>query len=111
MAPIGKGEVVSGKGCEGVLHSATTVDEVFQLLKKPNLDEIILLTDSASATAVVPLLAKVKGVVCRSGGATSHLATVSREFGLACVMGAELQEDDLEGAHVVVHEDGQIVRA
>ena len=34
--------------------------------------------------AIAPLRVpeKVRGVVCRSGGMTSHLAIVSREFGL-----------------------------
>ena len=72
---------------------------------------MILLTDSASATAVVPLLAKVRGVVCRSGGMTSHLAIVSREFGIPCLMGTELPaDDDLEGARVKISVDGSIER-
>jgi phosphohistidine swiveling domain-containing protein len=103
---------VSGTGAEGVLHAANTTAQVFALLRDPQLDEVILLTDSASATAVVPLLAKVRGVVCRSGGMTSHLAIVSREFGLACLMGAELPDAPaLEGARVRIDADGVIARA
>jgi pyruvate,water dikinase len=108
---VGRGQVVSGKGCEGVIHRANEVQDVLALLKSEDLEEAILLTESASATAVVPLLAKVRGIVCRSGGMTSHLAIVAREFGLAAIMGAELDESDaLEGQRVVLTEDGEIVR-
>jgi phosphohistidine swiveling domain-containing protein len=111
MPAIGHGMKVSGTETEGVLRAANNTDQVFALMRHERLDEVILLTDSASATAVVPLLAKVRGVVCRSGGMTSHLAIVSREFGIPCLMGAELPtDDDLEGARVRIGEDGNVER-
>ena len=102
---------MSGSSVEGVLCRADDVKQVFGLMKRPDLDEVILLTASASATAVVPLLAKVRGVVCRSGGITSHLAIVSREFGLPCVLGAEIDDADAEGRRVVIQDDGTITAA
>jgi phosphohistidine swiveling domain-containing protein len=109
---IGRGQVVSGAGCEGEVHRANDVREVMALLKHERLEDVILLTDSASATAVVPLLAKVKGIICRSGGQTSHLAIVSREFGLPAVMGADIAEPEaLESRRVRVDADGTIHRA
>ncbi len=111
MPAIGHGMKVSGTETEGVLHAANNTDQVFALMRHERLGDVILLTDSASATAVVPLLAKVRGVVCRSGGMTSHLAIVSREFGIPCLMGAELPaDDDLEGATVKIVADGSIER-
>lgn len=111
-SPVGRGQVVSGKGCEGVIHHANEVKDVLALLRSDDLEESILLTESASATAVVPLLAKVRGIVCQSGGMTSHLAIVSREFGLAAIMGAEINDPaSLEGQRVVLTETGEIVRA
>jgi phosphohistidine swiveling domain-containing protein len=111
-AVVGRGQPVSGSGCEGIVRTANEVKEVFELMRAPDLDETILLTDSPSATALVPLLAKVRGLVCRSGGMTSHLAIVSREFGLPCVMGASIEDPaDLEGQRVVVDAEGQISRA
>jgi phosphohistidine swiveling domain-containing protein len=111
MPAIGRGMKVSGSETEGVLHAANNTAQVFALLRHEKLDEVILLTDSASATAVVPLLAKVRGVVCRSGGVTSHLAIVSREFGIPCLMGAELPGDDeLEGARITIDSEGTIAR-
>ncbi|OJU79758.1 MAG: hypothetical protein BGO11_02835 [Solirubrobacterales bacterium 70-9] len=94
-----------------MLHRADDVQQVFSLMKRPDLDQVILLTSSASATAVVPLLAKVRGVVSESGGMTSHLAIVAREFNLPCILSAELEESDLEGRRVVLQEDGAIAAA
>lgn len=107
---IGRGQLVSGSSVEGVLCRADDVQQVFALMKRPDLDEVILLTESASATAVVPLLAKVRGVVCRSGGMTSHLAIVAREFGLPCILGAEF-DDEADGRRVVLNADGTIAEA
>jgi phosphohistidine swiveling domain-containing protein len=109
---LGRGNVVSGTGVEGTLRRANAVPEVFALMREPNLEEVILLTDSPAATAVVPLLSKVRGIVCCSGGMTSHLAIVSRELGLSCVMGAELPDaDTLDGVRILIDGEGTISRA
>lgn len=110
MASVsGKGQTVSGGEFEGILHRANAVRDVLELVKHPNLDDVILLTDSPSATAVVPLLAKVRGVICLSGGPTSHLAIVSREFALPCVMGADIPDpDQLQGQRIKVDAHGEI---
>lgn len=108
---VGRGDVVSGDGCEGEVRRANAVPEVLALTKHGNLADVILLCDSASATAVVPLLAKVRGIICRSGGTTSHLAIVSREFGLPAVMGADIDDPEaLEGRRVRITADGAIER-
>jgi phosphohistidine swiveling domain-containing protein len=106
---IGSGQVVSGKGAQGVLRGADELEQVLELMKRSDLDEVILLTQSAAATAVIPLLAKVRGIVCTSGGMTSHLAIVSREFGLPCIVGAELEDlAAADGKRVEFGEDGSI---
>lgn len=100
---------MSGESVEGTLARVDDVQEVFALMKRDDLEEVILLTETASATAVVPLLAKVRGVVCRSGGMTSHLAIVAREFGLACIVGAEFDDPDAaDGQRVVLGADGTV---
>ena len=105
----GRGIVVSGAGCVGVGRRAREVADVFALLRDPRLEETILLVDSASATAVVPLLAKVRGIVCTSGGMTSHLAIVSREFGIPCVMAADIPDlDALDARQITVGGDGTV---
>ncbi len=109
-ASLGAGQLTSGGEVSGRLHRADDSAQVFELMKRGDLDEVILLTGSPSATAVVPLLGRVRGIVCESGGATSHLAIVSREFGIACVMAADLGAVD-EGATVTIGADGSISRA
>jgi phosphohistidine swiveling domain-containing protein len=109
---LAKGLVASGRGTEGIVRRATEVGDVFALLNDPDLDQTILLTESATATAIVPLLPKVRGLICTSGGITSHLAIVAREFGLPCLMGAEVADPaGLDGVRVVVAEDGTVSRA
>ncbi|MBM3678402.1 MAG: hypothetical protein FJW96_11055 [Actinobacteria bacterium] len=108
---IATGLVASGTGCEGVVRRASAVEDVFALMKEPDLSETILLTESATATAIVPLLSRVRGVICTGGGITSHLAIVSREFGLPCVMAAPVAEPgSLDGARVAIGADGSISR-
>jgi phosphohistidine swiveling domain-containing protein len=108
---LAQGLVASGTGCAGVVRRASEVKDVLALLDAPDLDETILLTESATATTIVPLLGRVRGLICTSGGVTSHVAILSREFGLACVMGAELAAPDtLEGVRVAIDEDGTITR-
>ena len=63
------------------------------MMSRDDLAETIVVVDNAAATAIVPLLPVVSGIVCRSGGVTSHLAIVAREFGQLCVMGAALDEE------------------
>jgi phosphohistidine swiveling domain-containing protein len=109
-AVLGEGELVSGKSTSGVARRVVTIDDVLELLDDPGLGEMILLTDSASATAIMPLLPEVRGVICSAGGRTSHLATVSRELGLSCVVGTSFPgEVDVDGRRVVIADDGKVM--
>lgn len=106
---IGTGMAASGLAGEGIVRRAHDIDDVFRLLKDPQLEETILLTESPSATAIVPLLAQIRGIICTTGGVTSHVAIVSREFGLPCVVAADVGEpSELEGVWVSLAEDGTI---
>jgi phosphohistidine swiveling domain-containing protein len=108
-AIAGHGTTVSGGDVEGVLRTANEIAEVFALLKADDLAETIIVTDTPSATVVVPLLAQVRGVICRSGGLTSHLAIVCREFELPCLVAAELPpRDEIEGRRARIGADGTI---
>ena len=109
---VGHGDIVSGGSFEGRLASASTRDEVIELVGRDDLAELVLLVDSPSATALVPLMSSIRGVICLGGGPTSHLALVAREFGLPCVMAAQIEDARSHvGRVVVVREDGQIESA
>jgi len=90
MNNVGSGLAVNPVEAEGVLRVVEELEDVLQLIADPELENTILLTSSPGATVLVPLLTKVRGVVCTGGGRTSHLALVSRELGLACVMSADV---------------------
>jgi phosphocarrier protein FPr len=108
MTKIGQGTRTSGGACSGVLRQVDSVKDVLGLLKQ-DVSEAILLTPTASATIMTPLFPRIKGVVCTTGGATSHVAIVAREFNLTCVMAADIDfEGQLEGARVNIDADGQI---
>ena len=107
---LGEGELVSGKSASGVARRVVSIDDVLGLLDDPGLSDVILLTNSASATAIMPLLTEVRGVICSAGGRTSHLATVSRELGLSCVVGTSFADEaDIDGRRVVIADDGKVL--
>lgn len=104
-----KGQLINGEGVSGVLHRADTLDQVFALLKSESLDEVVLLCESASASAIAPLLPRIRGVVCESGGATSHLAIIAREFGISALMSTDVDgAEGLEGARVTITAAGEL---
>ncbi len=108
MEKIGQGNVTSGSDCRGVLRLVESVADVLRLLKEDTSD-VILLTPTASATIMAPLFPRIKGVVCTTGGATSHVGIVAREFDLACIMGAQLGDiAKLDGCAVSMNAQGEI---
>jgi phosphoenolpyruvate-protein kinase (PTS system EI component) len=100
--------LTSGGDCTGTLRVVDTIQDVLRLMKG-DLSDVILFMKSASATTATPLFAKIKGVVCTAGGATSHLAIVAREFDLPCIMASEIQStDNLDGRIVAFNREGEI---
>ena len=108
MVRVGQGNVTSGNGCRGTLRVVETVADVLGLLKE-DVSAVILFTPTASATIMTPLFPRIKGVVCSTGGETSHVAIVAREFNLPCIMGSEIEYDgELDGCIVNFNEEGEI---
>ena len=108
MVKIGQGNVTSGSGCQGVLRVVESVEDVLGLMKE-DISDVILLTPTASATIMTPLFPRIKGVVCSTGGATSHVAIVAREFDLSCIMGVQFDyEGELDGCAIDMNAEGEI---
>jgi phosphohistidine swiveling domain-containing protein len=108
MVKIGQGNITSGGNCQGVLRVVESVEDVLRLMKE-DISATILLTPTASATIMTPLFPRIKGVVCTTGGPTSHVAIVAREFDLACIMGAQFDfHGDLDGCAVSLNAEGEI---
>ncbi len=108
MTEIGHGNVTSGSGCQGVLRLVESVADVLRLLKE-DISDVILLTPTASATIMTPLFPRIIGVICTTGGPTSHVAIVAREFDLTCIMGVQLDyTGELDGCVISMDAQGKI---
>jgi phosphoenolpyruvate-protein kinase (PTS system EI component) len=109
---VATGTVASEGTATGVLTLVQSVAQVLELLKG-DVSETILLTEHASVTSVVPILPRVRGVVCQGGGVTSHIAIISRQFSLPCVVAARLSMSPAEadGIRVEIQGDGRVVLA
>jgi phosphoenolpyruvate-protein kinase (PTS system EI component) len=85
-----------------------SVADVLGLLKE-DVSDVVLFTPTASATIMTPLFPRIKGLVCTTGGETSHVAIVAREFNLPCIMGSEIDYDgELDGCIVNFNQEGEI---
>ncbi|WXG41998.1 MAG: PEP-utilizing enzyme [Candidatus Freyarchaeum deiterrae] len=94
---VADGLISCEKNVEGVLRVINSVQDVIALLKSGAEGKIPIVQD-AGTTTLAPVLSRVRGVVCLSGGVGSHLAIVTREFGIPGLMGTVIQYDgDLNG--------------
>lgn len=93
MKLIGEGLSCSSKNnVRGELVYVKTIEDVIQLFDSAI--GKICLVDDAGITTLGPILSELIGIICTTGGAGSHLAIISREFGLPCIMGAKLYVKD-----------------
>ncbi len=85
MEKIGEGLSCSSKAeAIGELTYIKTVEDVIDLFDCAT--GKIVICEQAGTTTLGPILSDVSGVLCTTGSAGSHLAIVSREFGLPCIM-------------------------
>lgn len=89
---IAEGLISCEKDAEGELVVIGSVQDVVSLLKSGAEGKIPIVQD-AGTTTLAPVLSRVSGVVCLSGGLGAHLAIVTREFGIPGLMGTEIQYD------------------
>jgi pyruvate,water dikinase len=101
---VGSVERVSGR-----LVRVDGPHHVLELLES-GADGSVLLVDTPSATGIAPILPVAAAVICTSGGVTSHLALVAKEFGVACLVGTSFHCDPetLVDADVEVRADGTV---
>lgn len=67
-----------------------------------DLESTIALVESGGTTFLSPILGRLGGIVCRDGTLRCHLAIVSREFEVPCLVGADLTVDLPEGTAIVL---------
>jgi len=109
MEKIGEGLSCSSKlEITGELVYITTIEDVIDLFDKAT--SKICLVDDAGITTLGPILSDLAATICTTGGPGSHLAIISREFGLPCIMGAKMHTNDLSSLNnrkVKITHDGE----
>jgi phosphohistidine swiveling domain-containing protein len=94
MEKIGEGLSCSSKSeVTGELVYIQTIQDVINLFDKAT--GKICIVEDAGITTLSPILSDLVGTICTKGSAGSHLAIVSREFGLPCIMGVKFLTEDV----------------
>ena len=94
MKMIGKGlSCASRTEVTGEMVYIQTVEDVINLFDTA--EGKICLIDDAGTTTLGPILSDLTGIVCTTGSGGSHLAIVSREFDLPCIMNIDMDIEDL----------------
>ncbi|WP_419918069.1 PEP-utilizing enzyme [Candidatus Poriferisocius sp.] len=97
--------VFSGVTGRGRLVRFDTPDDVIAVLDAgdESVSETVALVKDAGATFLAPIEADLAGILCRSGDIESHLAIISRDFRIPCLMGVVFDGDEpADGTPVVI---------
>lgn len=98
-APDGDGRELRGHGDNVVTHDhnlvgtaryVRTIDKVMQYLGEGVPEDTIAIVDDSGGTLTAPILEQFKGVLCAGGTTRSHLAILTREYGIPCLMNTKL---------------------
>jgi phosphohistidine swiveling domain-containing protein len=100
---VGLGDNVFTTGdLEGTVVVIRQVGEVDRLMREGVPEGSIGVIDDAGGTLTAPILPEFDGVLCRAGTVRSHLAIISREYGVPALMGVQLRHELKNGDRVRV---------
>lgn len=74
----------------GIARYVRTSDKVLEYLTRGVPPDTIAIVDDSGGTLTAPVLEKFKGVLCAGGTTRSHLAILTREYGIPCLMNVRL---------------------
>lgn len=74
----------------GIARYVRTTDKVLQYLNDGVPECTIAIVDDSGGTLTAPILEKFTGVLCAGGTTRSHLAILTREYGIPCLMNSRL---------------------
>lgn len=99
---VGTGDnVFKASDLTGTARYVGTVEVVMDMLMNGVPEGTIAVIDDSGGTLTAPILENFAGVICMGGTIRSHLGILTREYGIPCLMAAEL--DGLaEGDQVLV---------
>jgi hypothetical protein len=88
---VGTGDnVFQAEDITGTARFVGTVDVVMDMLINGVPEGTIAVIDDSGGTLTAPILEHFTGVVCMGGTIRSHLGILTREYGIPCLMAAEL---------------------
>jgi hypothetical protein len=86
---------------EGVARYVSDVEKVMEMLVGGVPPDTIAVIDDSGGTLTAPILGSFTAVICLGGTVRSHLGILTREYGVPCLMNAQL--DGLaDGDRIVV---------
>jgi len=88
----GAGDNVVSRSADvtGIARYVRTSDKVLEYLTSGVPDDTIAIVDDSGGTLTAPILEKFKAVICAGGTTRSHLAILTREYGIPCLMNARV---------------------
>lgn len=99
---VGNGDnVFQAADITGTARFVGTVEVVMDMLINGVPAGTIAIIDDSGGTLTAPILEHFAGVVCMGGTIRSHLGILTREYGIPCLMAAEL-DGLVDGDEIVV---------
>lgn len=108
---IARGTAVPGwQEAEGRLQRFSKPKDVLDAVEADP-ESTIALVASGGTTFLSPIIGRLAGIVCESATLRSHLAIVSREYGIPCLVGVAAEGELDDGIEVTMRaQDGTLLR-
>jgi phosphohistidine swiveling domain-containing protein len=74
----------------GIARHVRTLDKVLKYLTEGVPPDTVAIVDDSGGTLTAPVLEKFTAVLCAGGTTRSHLAILTREYGIPCLMNVKL---------------------
>ncbi|MFT3872368.1 MAG: PEP-utilizing enzyme [Nocardioides sp.] len=90
-ARAGEGDnVFTAANVTGIVRLISGVEEVMEMLTDGVPPNTVAVIDDAGGTLTAPVLEEFTAVLCKGGSVRSHLAILTREYGVPCLMNAKV---------------------
>lgn len=86
----GDNVVTRERNLVGIARYVRTSEKVLEYLNQGVPENTIAIVDDSGGTLTAPVLEKFQGVLCAGGTTRSHLAILTREYGIPCFMNVRL---------------------
>lgn len=86
----GDNVVTHKRNLVGIARYVRTIDKVLECLTQGVPADTIMIVDDSGGTLTAPVLEKFAGVLCAGGTTRSHLAILTREYNIPCLMNVRL---------------------